>query len=59
MGCTSGIVMSCSHCLMMDIFSYVSKVLGLLESEEASKTLPRKNSNSMTLDTGHHKLKIV
>jgi len=37
---------------MMDIFSDASKLLGLLEPEDANKTLLRNKSNSFTLDTG-------
>jgi hypothetical protein len=43
-----------SHCLMMDKFSDACKLLGLLEPEDASKTLLRNNSKSFTLDTGRH-----
>jgi len=39
---------------MMDIFSDVYKLLGVIEPEDASKTLLRNNSNSFTIDTTCH-----
>jgi len=42
------------NCLMVDIFSDASKLLRLLEPEDANKILLRNNSISFTLDTGRH-----